>query len=117
MKIYITQLKFIAITLFMIVVPSLCMAGEQELLISQQEALISQDASITLIDSDAVRLSDEVLLSIRGLGAEEAPLTVPGQISVILWDETGSGNTRTTHQVSNGFGNTQNVNLMLVNVK
>ena len=110
MKIYITQLKFIAITLFMIVVPSLCMAGEQELLISKNDPT-------TLIDGEAIRLSDEALLSIRGLGDEGAPLTIPGQISVILWDELGSGDSKTRHNTSSGSGNTQNVNLILINGK
>ena len=115
MKIYITQLKFIAITLFMIVVPSLCMAGEQELLISQQGQLISQNDPITLIDGEAIRLSDETLLSIRGLGDEGAPLIISGKISVILWDEPGGGDSKTRHDASSGSGNSQNVNLILIN--
>lgn len=122
MKIYITQLKFIAITLFMIVVPSLCMAGEQELLISKNDPttlmlLISQNDPTTLNDGEAIRLSDEALLSIRGLGDEGAPLIIPGQISVILWDELGSGDSKTRHNTSSGSGNTQNVNLILINGK
>lgn len=108
MKICITQLKFIAITLFMIVVPSLCMADEQELLIGQNNPTI-------FIDDEAIRLSDEVLLSIRGLGDEGAPLTIPGQLSVVLWDELGSGDPKTRHDASSGSGNSQNVNLILIN--
>lgn len=108
MKVHAMQLKIIVITLFMVLVQPLCVAAEQE-------TLSSQDYPVALIEGEAERISDEGLLSIRGLGDEGARITVPRQISVILWDEIG-GSTRTRHEESSGSGNTQNVNLILINV-
>ena len=103
------QFKFTATAFFMFILPSFCIADEQQAPTVQVDLF-----SLVEGESKSSLISDKELLLIRGLGDDGAPIIIPGSLSVILWDEMGNGNTNTRHDKSTGSNNSQNVNLILI---
>ncbi|WP_126456098.1 hypothetical protein [Sulfuriflexus mobilis] len=71
------------------------------------KAFILADAA--LIDGEHVE--DSELHEISGKGADGHTPNRPEAVSVILWDEKGSGKQSVQHNSMSGSGNTQNVSV------